>query len=105
MIDGVRVPVESRYVLMAGPPAPRNTASRSAPAIGPISELIIDPGVEYSTFLGGSSHEIAAGIKVDAAGNAYVVGTTQSPDFPTTAGAFRTNRRHQQFLAMSSSAS
>jgi len=40
-------------------------------------------------FLGGSSHELAAGIQVDPAGNAYVVGTTQSPDFPTTPGAFK----------------
>src|SRR5262249_39889838 len=55
----------------------------------PDHELIIDPGVEYSTFLGGASHEIAAGIQVDAAGNAYIVGTTQSPDFPTTTGAFK----------------
>ena len=51
-------------------------------------ELIIDPGLDYSTFLGGTSHEFGNGIVVDAAGNAYVVGTTQSPDFPTTAGAF-----------------
>ena len=51
-------------------------------------ELIIDPGLDYSTFLGGTSHEFGNGIVVDAAGNAYVVGVTQSPNFPTTAGAF-----------------
>ena len=54
----------------------------------PARELIIDPGLAYSTFLGGTSHEIGAGIAVDAAGNAYVTGFTQSPNFPTTAGAF-----------------
>jgi len=41
------------------------------------------------TFLGGSSHELGAGIKVDGAGKAYLVGTTQSPGFPTSPGAFR----------------
>src|SRR5262249_45755293 len=33
--------------------------------------------------------DIGNGIAVDASGNTYVVGTTQSPDFPTTVGAFR----------------
>jgi hypothetical protein len=51
--------------------------------------LVIDPGIQYTTFLGGSSHEIAEGIAVDANGNAYVAGSTQSPDFPTRAGSFR----------------
>ncbi len=44
--------------------------------------------MEYSTFLGGTSHEIANGIAVDGSGNSYLVGFTQSPDYPTTAGAF-----------------
>lgn len=45
----------------------------------------------YSTYLGGSGNENGArGLKVDGNGNAYVVGTTSSPDFPTTPGAFST---------------
>lgn len=44
----------------------------------------------YSTYLGGSDSEFGNGITVDAEGNAYVVGTTLSPDFPTTVGAFDT---------------
>src|SRR5207247_6974531 len=44
----------------------------------------------YSTFLGGSGFDESDGIAVDAAGNAYVVGGTQSTNFPTTPGAFQT---------------
>ena len=51
-------------------------------------ELVIDPGVQFTTFLGGNSNETGAGIAVDASGNSYIGGTTQSPNFPTTTGAF-----------------
>ena len=44
----------------------------------------------YSTYLGGSGTDASVGIAVDAAGNAYVAGTTTSGDFPTTASAFQT---------------
>ena len=37
----------------------------------------------YSTYLSGSQHEQVNGIAVDASGRAYVVGETDSPDFPT----------------------
>jgi hypothetical protein len=37
----------------------------------------------YSTYLGGSGGERGSGIATDSAGNAYVIGTTQSTDFPT----------------------
>lgn len=44
--------------------------------------LVIDPIVSYATFLGGNSFEQGTAIAVDAAGNAYVTGYTQSTDFP-----------------------
>jgi len=43
----------------------------------------------YSTYLGGTDYDEAAGIAVDAAGNAYVHGITSSTDFPTTSGALQ----------------
>ena len=46
----------------------------------------------YSTYLGGSSFcDIGFDIAVDSEGSAYVTGTTESFDFPTTPGAFRTD--------------
>ena len=36
----------------------------------------------YSTYLGGNGADVGQGIAVDANGNAYVTGSTQSPNFP-----------------------
>jgi hypothetical protein len=52
--------------------------------------LVIDPILEYSTFLGGSGFDEGR-VVTDAAGNAYVGGQTYSADFPATAGAYDTN--------------
>jgi hypothetical protein len=41
----------------------------------------------YSTYLGGKNEDAANGIAVDAFGDAYVTGTTDSPDFPVTFGS------------------
>jgi len=49
--------------------------------------------IGYSMYLGGHSREIAGGIAVDGNSQAHVTGATESGDYPTTAGAFRTARQ------------
>ncbi len=44
----------------------------------------------YETYLGGSADESGFGIAADAAGNAYLTGFTDSPDFPTTNAIYPT---------------
>jgi hypothetical protein len=44
----------------------------------------------YSLRLGGSARDYGTAIAVDGAGSAYITGSTDSPDFPTTPGAFDT---------------
>jgi hypothetical protein len=46
--------------------------------------------LNFSTYLGGAGADVANGVAVDAAGNAYVVGKTESSDFPT-AHAFQSH--------------
>src|SRR5690348_5066153 len=43
----------------------------------------------YSTYLGGGNTDEGHGIAVDAAGNAYITGSTGSRNFPTTVGALQ----------------
>jgi hypothetical protein len=53
--------------------------------------LIIDPVLNYSTYLGGSAApngDLGSGIAVDSLGDAFVTGTTFSTTFPSTPGGF-----------------
>jgi hypothetical protein len=52
-------------------------------------ELVINPVLVYSTYLGGSANDYGRGIATDASGAPYVTGYTAA-NFPTTTGAFQT---------------
>jgi hypothetical protein len=61
----------------------------------PTKPLVIDPVLVYSTYLGGSGNDQPAGIAVDSSGCTYVVGYTNSTDFPlATEGSLSASANH-----------
>jgi uncharacterized protein (TIGR03437 family) len=77
MQNGARIPVECRYAI---------DESRGVGfQLGPYDrtrELIVDPVVEFLTYLGGSGIDRIAAVATDAAGNIVVAGVTSSANFP-----------------------
>jgi hypothetical protein len=53
-------------------------------------KLVIDPVLSYSTYFGGNGGDIGYGIAVDASGDVYVTGITNSSNFPTSSGTPKT---------------
>jgi hypothetical protein len=84
LIGGERVPVESRYRLLKG-----GGYGFAVGAYDPRYPLVIDPGLDYSTFLGGADSDVGEDIAVRE-GRAYVTGFTKF-SYPTTPGAFDTS--------------
>jgi Beta-propeller repeat len=62
--------------------------------------LVIDPGLVYSTYLGGRGFDTDPDIALDADGNAYITGQTDSTDFPTSPGAFQRSYAGGQYDAV-----
>ena len=56
--------------------------------------LIIDPALSllYSTYLGGYHDDEATAIALDAQKNAYILGYSQSPNYPITGNAYQQQR-------------
>ena len=52
-----------------------------------------------STFIGGTWHDMPIGIAVDAQGNVFIAGSTQSENFPTTPGAYQNSTTNGTFIA------
>jgi hypothetical protein len=76
--------IDGNYVLTGD-----NQVGFRVSAYDPQKALVIDPVLKYSTYLGGSGDDWGSvfnfirAIGVDPRGNAYVIGTTDSIDFPT----------------------
>ncbi|HKG60735.1 MAG TPA: SBBP repeat-containing protein [Pyrinomonadaceae bacterium] len=51
--------------------------------------LVIDPALVFGTYLGGGGIEEGTAVATDFQGNAYIVGTTNSLNFPATPGVFQ----------------
>ena len=80
--DGVRQPVDASFVLLA-----KNQVKFQLGNYDRNRELVIDPSVSYSTYLGGTGEDDAISIAIDGSGNAYVTGQTKSANFPIVTGA------------------
>jgi hypothetical protein len=88
VVDGRRVAVDSRFAL-------GETAGAYGFALGaydPSRPLVIDPGLLYSTYLGGTAFEEARHVALGPDGSMYVTGVTTSPTFPSTTGVFDPTR-------------
>ncbi len=60
-------------------------------------ELVIDPKIEFSTYLGGSSNDGFASLALDADVNLYVATYTLSDDFPTKGSGSKFNGGDSDF--------
>ncbi|MCH7947167.1 MAG: SBBP repeat-containing protein, partial [candidate division Zixibacteria bacterium] len=78
IVEGRKVNIDCNYVI-----SEENTFSfKVDDRYNPAHELVIDPILVYSTYLGGNAPEFGYGIAVDSDGAAYVAGFTSSVDFP-----------------------
>jgi len=89
-IAGKRRDVSGAFTLLAD-----NTAGFHLGAYDRNHALVIDPTLLYSTYIGGTIQDSVTAMAVDASGNAYLTGTTETgantaPDFPVTGGAYNT---------------
>ena len=75
--DGSARPVDSAYSIKG-----QHQIGFELGAFDPSLPLVIDPVLTYSTYLGGSEDDRGLGVAVDAEGNTYVAGVTQSANFP-----------------------
>jgi hypothetical protein len=76
-------PTSSDFPAVVGPDTKlqRRTGDAFVAKVNPAGTALV-----YAGFLGGSGWDVGEGIAVDASGNAYVTGWTESGDFPAVVG-------------------
>jgi hypothetical protein len=77
-VNGVRQDIAGGYILL-GP----QQVGFHVGAYDSSRTLVIDPVLDYSTYLGGSMDDLGNALAVDSAGDIYVTGDATSVDFPT----------------------
>jgi hypothetical protein len=76
-VAGRRQHLQGHYRVDAG-----GVVTFSLPDYDTAQALVIDPVLEYSSYLGGSGSEDSASVAVGADGDVYIAGYTTSPDLP-----------------------
>jgi hypothetical protein len=79
--NGTREPVDARFMVEAN-----NQVGFALGNYDRRRELVIDPSVGWSTYLGGTAEDDGYAIAVDSNGNAIVTGQTHSTNFPIVSG-------------------
>jgi Beta-propeller repeat len=84
-IGGARSEISARYV--------ERGENLIGIRLGPYDSrepVVVDPVLDYSTYLGGTGGEFLYGVAADSQGNAYITGDTNATDFPVTSNAYQT---------------
>ncbi|MCR9248536.1 MAG: hypothetical protein NXI31_26210, partial [bacterium] len=83
--DGQREPVACEFVLLG-----RDTFGFAAPDRDPTRALVVDPPLQYASYVGGSGYDEPWHVTVAADGDILCCGYTESANFPVTPGAVQT---------------
>ncbi len=77
-INGEKIYIPAQYILTEN-----HTVRFEISEYNPNYTLVIDPTIQYSSYIGGSLRDSVSDIVVNRAGNIIVTGSTNSTDFPT----------------------
>jgi len=89
--DGTPRRLPARFVLLDADCFGFEVEGRDAGAA-----LVIDPALQWATFLGGTSFDYVQALAADSSGDLFVAGYTNVAAFPTTPGAFDTTHNGQR---------
>jgi hypothetical protein len=84
-IDGKRHEVAGNYLLRR-----KHEVGFEIGTYDHTKPLVIDPTLVYSTYLGGSGDDVGSSIAIDSSNNMYIVGISDSLNFPIKNPAFPT---------------
>lgn len=81
--DGSRKAIDSKFVMLD-----EQTYGFAAPERAEGSSIVVDPGITYGSYLGGSDTEHGCGVSVDQLCALFIAGDTKSIDFPVRVGSY-----------------